>query len=251
MMYQKLVRDNIPAIIEKNGETSVTRKLSDKEYEDALTNKLQEEVAELLEAYTAKERSGGNGGCDGGPVRYGQDLRCFQEGSGTGQKPEGSREGDFLQENLLGFDWGGKERALTQQDEVRLIRKLIFAKNSQDLTHFYRCVDEIAEVLNKQGDKEGARAIRNTSRDGYVKSYYEASRQAQPLGSPFVSYKPAFVIDNKDIALWHAKNDNPPMRVRHILEYIENGEMVGKDVLEYDVSTDKWHRVEEECIELV
>lgn len=27
------------------------------EYEDALTNKLQEEVAELLEAYTAKERS--------------------------------------------------------------------------------------------------------------------------------------------------------------------------------------------------
>lgn len=136
---------------------------------------------------------------------------------------------------------------MTQQDAVRLIRRLIFAKNSQDLTHFNRCVDEIAEVL----DKQGARAIRNTSRDGYVKSYYEASRQAQPLGSPFVSYKPAFVIDNKDIALWHAKNDNPPMRVRHILEYVENGEMVGKDVLEYDASTDKWHRVEAESIELV
>ena len=136
---------------------------------------------------------------------------------------------------------------MTQQDAVRLIRKLIFAKNSQDLTHFNRCVDEIAEVL----DKQGARAIRNTSRDGYVKSYYEASRQTQPLGSPFVSYKPAFVIDNKDIALWHAKNDNPPMRVRHILEYIENGEMVGKDVLEYDASTDKWHRIEAESIELV
>lgn len=136
---------------------------------------------------------------------------------------------------------------MTQQDAVRLIRKLIFAKNSQDLTHFNRCVDEIAEVL----DKQGARAIRNTSRDGYVKSYYEASRQAQPLGSPFVSYKPAFVIDNKDIALWHARNDNPQMRVRQILEYIENGEMVGKDVLEYDASTDKWHRVEAECIELV
>lgn len=57
MMCQKLVRDNIPAIIEKNGETCVTRKLTDKEYEDALTNKLQEEVAELLEAYKAKERS--------------------------------------------------------------------------------------------------------------------------------------------------------------------------------------------------
>lgn len=139
---------------------------------------------------------------------------------------------------------------MTQQDAVRLIRKLIFAKNSQDLTHFNRCVDEIAEVLDKQGDKEGARAIRNTSRDGYVKSYYEASRQAQPLGSPFVSYKPAFVIDNKDIALWHAKNDNPPMRVRHILEYVENGEMVGKDVLEYDANADKWIRIVEECVPL-
>lgn len=110
---------------------------------------------------------------------------------------------------------------------------------------------EIAQTLDEQGDKESARAIRNTSRDGYVKSYYEASRQTQPLGSPFVSYKTAFVIDNKDIALWHARNDNPQMRVRHILEYIENGEMVGKDMLEYDANTDKWHRVEAECIELV
>ena len=88
---------------------------------------------------------------------------------------------------------------MTQQDAMRLIRKLIFAKNSQDPTHFCRCVDEIAQTLDEQGDKESARAIRNTSRDGYVKSYYEASRQTQPLGSPFVSYKPAFVIDNKDM----------------------------------------------------
>lgn len=57
MMHQKLVRDNIPAIIEKNGETCVTRKLTDKEYETALAEKLQEEVKELLEAYTAKQRS--------------------------------------------------------------------------------------------------------------------------------------------------------------------------------------------------
>ena len=40
MMFQKLVRDNIPAIIEANGDTCV-----------------KEEVAELLEAYTAKGRS--------------------------------------------------------------------------------------------------------------------------------------------------------------------------------------------------
>ena len=57
MMCQKLVRDNIPAILEKNGEACVTRTLSGKEYEDALVEKLQEEVAELLETYTAKERS--------------------------------------------------------------------------------------------------------------------------------------------------------------------------------------------------
>lgn len=41
MMYQKLVRDNIPAIIEKNGETCVTRKLTDKEYETALAEKVR------------------------------------------------------------------------------------------------------------------------------------------------------------------------------------------------------------------
>jgi hypothetical protein len=111
-------------------------------------------------------------------------------------------------------------------------------------------VDEIAQALDEQGDKEGARAIRNTSRDGYVKSYYEASRQTQPPGSPFVSYKPAFIMDNKDIVLWHAKHDNPPMRVRHILEYIENGEMVAKDVLEYDANADKWVRLEGKCMDL-
>lgn len=57
MMCQKLVRDNIPAIIEKKGETCVTRKLTDKEYETALAEKLQEEVKELLEVYTTKQRS--------------------------------------------------------------------------------------------------------------------------------------------------------------------------------------------------
>ncbi len=35
----------------------MTRKLTDKEYETALAEKLQEEVKELLEAYTVKERS--------------------------------------------------------------------------------------------------------------------------------------------------------------------------------------------------
>ena len=73
---------------------------------------------------------------------------------------------------------------MTQQDAMRLIRKLIFAKYSQDPTHFSRCVDEIAQALDEQGDKEGARAIRNTSRDGYVKSYYEAIRQHSLPAAP-------------------------------------------------------------------
>lgn len=53
MMYQKLVRDNIPAIIEKNRETCLTRTLSDKEYEDALMNKLHEEMADVMEVLYA------------------------------------------------------------------------------------------------------------------------------------------------------------------------------------------------------
>lgn len=43
---------------------------------------------------------------------------------------------------------------MTQQDEVQLIRKLIFAKYSQDPTHFSRCVDEIAQAFEQSGKKE-------------------------------------------------------------------------------------------------
>lgn len=149
----------------------------------------------------------------------------------------------------------GPEICNVEGKDIQTARSIINSIMGERQARFYsaKLNDEVydAQTLDEQGDKESARAIRNTSRDGYVKSYYEASRQTQPLGSPFVSYKTAFVIDNKDIALWHARNDNPQMRVRHILEYIENGEMVGKDVLEYDANTDKWHRVEAECIELV
>lgn len=46
--YNKLVRDNIPNIIEKNGETPVTRVLSDEEYRTELEKKLNEEYQEVL-----------------------------------------------------------------------------------------------------------------------------------------------------------------------------------------------------------
>ena len=45
--YGKLVRDNIPGIIESSGKTSVTHIANDKEYDAALVNKLDEEVDEF------------------------------------------------------------------------------------------------------------------------------------------------------------------------------------------------------------
>ena len=47
MIYNKLVRDKIPAIIESNGQTPRTRILSDEEYTSALEQKLDEEVREF------------------------------------------------------------------------------------------------------------------------------------------------------------------------------------------------------------
>lgn len=54
-VYNKLVRDNIPEIIEKNGETPVTRILSNEEYKSELEKKLYEEYNEVLEA-SGKDR---------------------------------------------------------------------------------------------------------------------------------------------------------------------------------------------------
>ena len=47
MVYQKLVRDRIPAIIESQGKIPNIRILSNKEYSDALAQKLDEEVGEF------------------------------------------------------------------------------------------------------------------------------------------------------------------------------------------------------------
>jgi predicted house-cleaning noncanonical NTP pyrophosphatase (MazG superfamily) len=50
--YPKLVRDKIPAIIQRDGKTPVFHQADDKEYYFALRDKLNEEVAELLGAQT-------------------------------------------------------------------------------------------------------------------------------------------------------------------------------------------------------
>jgi len=49
MNFDKLVRDNIPKIIKKDGKEPITRIAEEKEYKEALTRKLHEEVGEFLE----------------------------------------------------------------------------------------------------------------------------------------------------------------------------------------------------------
>ncbi len=54
-IYNKLVRDKIPEIIERGGATPVTRILNDGEYLTELDRKLSEEVSEYLESGSLEE----------------------------------------------------------------------------------------------------------------------------------------------------------------------------------------------------
>ncbi len=54
--WNKLVRDKIPDYLAARGIASQTRKLDDDEYYQELRKKLQEEVAEYLEAETPESR---------------------------------------------------------------------------------------------------------------------------------------------------------------------------------------------------
>ena len=51
----KLVRDNIPSICEKNGQIPETKILDDENYTSALKTKLKEEVEEYLSDYNIEE----------------------------------------------------------------------------------------------------------------------------------------------------------------------------------------------------
>ena len=54
-IYNKLVRDGIPEIIKENSGEVICHVLSDREFEEALNNKLFEEAKEVVEA-TGSER---------------------------------------------------------------------------------------------------------------------------------------------------------------------------------------------------
>ncbi len=54
-IYNKLVRDRIPEIIETNGKTCVTEILSDAKYLEMLDAKLTEELAEYQESKSLEE----------------------------------------------------------------------------------------------------------------------------------------------------------------------------------------------------
>ena len=54
-MKPKLVRDNIPQIIEASGRKAKTRVLDDEEYKGRLLGKLQEEVNEFLDNQSIEE----------------------------------------------------------------------------------------------------------------------------------------------------------------------------------------------------
>lgn len=55
IVYNKLVRDNIPRQIQENGEYAIIRTLSKEEFDNALNEKLLEEAAEIICATTKEQ----------------------------------------------------------------------------------------------------------------------------------------------------------------------------------------------------
>lgn len=53
--FDKLVRDEIPAVIKQNGEEPVTTRVTGEEYSDRLVEKLEEEVSEYRESRSLEE----------------------------------------------------------------------------------------------------------------------------------------------------------------------------------------------------
>ncbi|GAB6155788.1 hypothetical protein JCM17380_45390 [Desulfosporosinus burensis] len=54
-VYNKLIRDKIPQIIEQSGKQAIIEKVSGKEYQDLLNAKLGEELQEYLDSQSVEE----------------------------------------------------------------------------------------------------------------------------------------------------------------------------------------------------
>ena len=59
IIYNKLVRDKIPEIVEKSGKICETEILSDEKYLEMIDKKLDEELADLLEVIYAATKARG------------------------------------------------------------------------------------------------------------------------------------------------------------------------------------------------
>ena len=55
MIYNKLVRDNIPSIIRNNNEIAITKELNESEFIKYLYLKLEEETKEVINSTSSKE----------------------------------------------------------------------------------------------------------------------------------------------------------------------------------------------------
>ena len=53
--YDKLVRDDVPAVVRSDGNRPVTRRVDGREYDRYLAAKLQEEVDEVLDAFASRD----------------------------------------------------------------------------------------------------------------------------------------------------------------------------------------------------
>ena len=148
------------------------------------------------------------------------------------------------------------EEVLTDTNKLSEEAKTAIHKTKIHNGAFQNYTDELVAMLKRIVKKEIANKNNDVQEDDVVMTnknvfivYSHQNEYVMFKIKDFIERNLGLCPKKLDISEY-AKNDNPPMRVRHILEYIENGEMVGKDVLEYDASTDKWHRVEEECISL-
>ncbi len=98
--YNKLVRDNIPAIIEADGGVPHTHILNDEEYEAALWEKLDEERLEARENPTIEEFADLQETLDTLAERHGYTPEKIEEAQAKKNQTNGSFAGRIFLESV-------------------------------------------------------------------------------------------------------------------------------------------------------